>query len=37
MLLIVSLHCSCYKEKQVERMRQLVNAAEEEQAAVARR
>uniref|UniRef100_A0A1I7VXQ5 Fmp27_GFWDK domain-containing protein n=1 Tax=Loa loa TaxID=7209 RepID=A0A1I7VXQ5_LOALO len=33
----LAMTISCYKEKQVERMRQLVNAAEEEQAAVARR
>uniref|UniRef100_A0A0R3RSA7 Fmp27_GFWDK domain-containing protein n=1 Tax=Elaeophora elaphi TaxID=1147741 RepID=A0A0R3RSA7_9BILA len=33
----LAMTISCYKEKQVERMQQLVNAAEEEQAAVARR
>uniref|UniRef100_A0A915PXZ3 FMP27/BLTP2/Hobbit GFWDK motif-containing RBG unit domain-containing protein n=1 Tax=Setaria digitata TaxID=48799 RepID=A0A915PXZ3_9BILA len=33
----LAMTISCYKEKQVERMRQLVNAAEEEQAPVARR
>ncbi|VDK82551.1 unnamed protein product [Litomosoides sigmodontis] len=33
----LAMTISCYKEKQVERRRQLVNSAEEEQAAVARR
>ncbi|KAM3716537.1 Protein hobbit [Dirofilaria immitis] len=33
----LAMTISCYKEKQVERMRKLVNATEEEQAVVARR